>query len=155
LRGLYPIPYVRALLHLVLVGAFVLGVVSVCLRQSKVLGMVGVCLTLVAALLGGSQGPLPDEVGEGPYLGLDWFILRRIGFSALFIPLERLFPRRPEQPLFRRGWRTDLIYFLIGALLVQVTTLLTMKPAMVFFGWATYPAMREWVAAWPFVLQFA
>ena len=35
LRELYPLPYIRALLHLVLVGSFVLGVLSVCLRRNQ------------------------------------------------------------------------------------------------------------------------
>ena len=64
LRGLYPVAYVRALLHLVLVGAFVLGAISVWLRQNKVLGMSGIGLTLVAALLGGSRVPLDGEVSR-------------------------------------------------------------------------------------------
>jgi len=55
LRGLYPIPYVRALLHVVLVSAFILGVISVVLRRRKVLGFAGISLTLAAALLGGSR----------------------------------------------------------------------------------------------------
>jgi hypothetical protein len=55
LRALYPVPYVRALLHLVLVGAFVLGAMSACLRRRKVLGMGAIVLTLAAALLGGSS----------------------------------------------------------------------------------------------------
>ena len=38
--------------------------------------------------------------------------------------------------MFRQGWRTDLAYFFVSALLVQVTTLLTMKPAMMLFDWA-------------------
>ncbi len=41
LRSVYPLPYVRALLHLVLVGAFTLGVVSIYLRQNKALGTAG------------------------------------------------------------------------------------------------------------------
>jgi lathosterol oxidase len=155
LRGLYPIPYVRALLHLVLVGSFLLGALSVCLRQSKALGLAGIALTLVAALLGGSRVPLDGELSRGPFLGLDWFLLNLIAYSAVFIPLERLFARRPEQPIFRRGWRTDLAYFFVSALLVQVTTLLTMKPAMVFFQWAAHPGVQAWVSGQPFVLQFA
>ena len=39
LRALYPLPYVRALLHLVLVGAFLLGAISVTLRRNKALGV--------------------------------------------------------------------------------------------------------------------
>ena len=42
LRALYPLPYVRALLHVVLVAAFLLGVISVCLRRRKTLGAAGI-----------------------------------------------------------------------------------------------------------------
>jgi lathosterol oxidase len=155
LRALYPIPYIRALLHLVLVGAFVLGVVSVCLRRRKVLGMSAIALTLAAALFGGSRVPVDGELSNGPFLGLDWFVLNLIAYSAVFVPLERLFARRPEQPVFRQAWRTDLAYFMASALLVQVTTLLTMKPAMVLFDWAASSAVQRAVAGQPFVVQFA
>jgi len=117
--------------------------------------MTGITLTLVAALLGGSRVPIEGELTKGPFLGLDWFLLNLIGYSAVFIPLERLFARRPEQPIFRSGWRTDLTYFFVSSLLVQVTTLLTMRPAMVFFQWAANPGLQAWVAKNPFVLQFA
>lgn len=155
LRGLYPVPYVRALLHLLLVTAFLLGVLSVCLRHSKVLGMSGITLTLVAALLGGSRVPIEGELTKGPFLGLDWFLLNLIAYSTVFIPLERLFAQRPEQPVLRSGWRTDLAYFFVSSLLVQVITLLTMKPAMVFFQWAAQAELQAWIARQPFVLQFA
>ena len=155
LRGLYPIPYVRALLHLVLVGSFLLGVLSVCLRKQKALGMIGITLTLIAALLGGSRVPLEGELTEGPFLGLDWFLLNLIAYSAVFIPLERLFAQRRDQPIFRPAWRTDLAYFFVSSLLVQITTLLTMKPAMVFFRWASLPELQDWIAGQAFALQFA
>jgi len=153
LRDLYPLLYVRALLHVVLVSAFLLGVVSVWLRRRKWMGLTGIGLTLVATLLGGSRVPLDGELRTGPFLGLDWFLLNLIAYSALFIPLERLFARR-EQPVFRDGWRTDLAYFFVSALLVQVTTLLTLKPAMVLFQWAAHPQAQAWVAGQPFVVQF-
>jgi lathosterol oxidase len=157
LRSLYPLPYIRALLHLVLVGAFALGVVSVCLRQNKALGAAGITATLTAAVLGGSQVPVGDAGAaspDGPYMGLDWFLLNMIVYSAVFVPLERLFAHRPEQSTFRPGWRTDLAYFFLSALLVQVTTLLTMKPAMVLFEWAAHPGMQARVRSQPFALQF-
>jgi sterol desaturase/sphingolipid hydroxylase (fatty acid hydroxylase superfamily) len=153
LRGLYPLPHIRALLHLVLVSAFLLGAVSVWLRRRKWMGLTGIGLTLVAALLGGSRVPLDGELRNGPFLGLDWFLLNLIAYSALFIPLERLFARR-EQPVFREGWGTDLSYFLVSALLIQVTTLLTLRPAMVLFRWAAQPGVQAWVGGQPFVVQF-
>jgi sterol desaturase/sphingolipid hydroxylase (fatty acid hydroxylase superfamily) len=154
LRSLYPVPYIRALLHLVLVAAFLLGVASVLLRRSKRLGATGIALTLVAAALGGSRVPIAGELTNGPFLGLDWFLLNLIFYSATFVPLERFFARVPEQPIFRRGWRTDLAYFFVSSLLVQVTTLLTMRPAMVFFSWAADPGMQAWVRSQPLALQF-
>lgn len=154
-RALYPLPYIRALIHLFLVGAFVLGVTSLCLRRSKVLGSAGVALTLAAALLGGSQVPVDGELASGPYLGLDWFLLNLIFFSVIFVPLERLFAHRPEQGIFRKGWRTDLTYFFVSSLIVQATTLLTLKPAMVLFDWAAWPPLQARVGALPFLAQLA
>ena len=157
LRSVYPLPYVRALLHLVLVGAFTLGVVSIYLRQNKALGTAGITATLIAAVLGGSQVPVGDGAAadaNAPYMGLDWFLLNMIVYSAVFIPLERLFAQRPAQSTFRAAWRTDLAYFFVSALFVQVTTLLTMKPAMVLFQWAAYPEIQAWVRERSFVAQF-
>jgi lathosterol oxidase len=154
-RALYPLPYVRALLHLVLAASFVLGVVSLTLRENKALGTAGVAATLVAAFLGGSRVVVDDELSEGPFLGLDWLLLNLIVYSVVFVPLERLFARLPEQRVFRRGWRTDLTYFFVSALFVQVTTILTLKPAMVFFDWAVLPGVQQTVQAWPGIVQFA
>jgi len=153
LRGLYPVPYVRALLHVVLVSAFVLGAVSVCLRANKALGLVGMGLTLASALLGGSRVPLDDELRTGPFLGLDWFLLNLIGYCAVFIPLERLFARDATQPILRKAFFTDLAYFFVSTLLVQVTTILTLKPAMVLFDWARPATVAAWIGTLPFVAQ--
>lgn len=155
LREIYPVPYIRALLHLVLVTSFVLGVVSVILRRSKAAGLTGIGLTLIAALMGGSQVQIDGEMTDGPFLGLDWFLLNLIVFSVLFVPLEQLFPKKTEQPILRQSWRTDLTYFFISAVLVQLTTILTLKPAMILFSWAVNAQIQSWVAAnLPYVLQF-
>jgi len=154
LRGLYPLPWIRLLLDLVLVTAFIMGVISIWLRYNKALGLVGIGTVLFAALLGGSGVSIQNELRQGPFLGLDWLLLNLIGYSAVFIPLERLFPLHPEQPVLRRRWRLDLAYFGVSSLLVQMMTLLTLKPAMVLFDWARIPAVIHRVASFPFVLQF-
>jgi sterol desaturase/sphingolipid hydroxylase (fatty acid hydroxylase superfamily) len=74
--------------------------------------------------------------------------------ALLFIPLERLFALRPEQPIFRAGWQTDLAHFAVSHLLVQVTVLVTLVPAAIFFRWAVHPAIQTAVAAQPLALQF-
>ena len=92
--------------------------------------------------------------GSGPFLGLDWFVLSLILYSAVFVPLERWFARLPEQPLFRETWPTDFSYFFVSAILVQVTTLLTLRPAMLLFDWARVATVHAWVQASPGVVQF-
>lgn len=154
LRKVYPLPLVRAALHVVLVSAFMLGTLSVCLRRHRSLGAIGMALTLIAALFGGSRVPIAGELETGPFLGLDWFLINLIMYSALFVPLERWFALRPEQPIFRPSWRVDLTYFFISSLAVQITTLLTLKPAMALFSWASVPSVRAWVASQPLWSQF-
>jgi lathosterol oxidase len=153
-RALYPLPLVRGLLHLTLVSGFLLGIVSFALRRNKMLGAIAVTATLAAALLGGSQVPVAGELHSGPFLGLDWFLLNLLIYSAVFVPIERMFARLPQQPLFRASWRTDFTYFFISAILVQVTTILTLRPAMVLFDWARSPGIQNAVAALPGVVQF-
>lgn len=154
LREVYPLPYIRALLHLILVSSFVLGVVSLILRETKAAGLMGISLTLIAALMGGSRVPIDGEMTDGPFLGLDWFLLNLIFFSALFVPLEQWFPKRAEQPILRPSWRTDLTYFFVGAVLIQLISILTLKPAMILFSWAVIAELQAWVASFPFGVQF-
>ena len=104
-------------------------------------------------VLGGSRVPIDRDVPPGGLFGLDWFLLNLILFSVVYIPLERLFAKHPEQPVFRKGWRTDLTYFFLNNLLIQATTLLTLGPAMVFFDWARNASVVSWVSSAPLPLQ--
>lgn len=153
LRSAYPLPYVRGVLHVVLVASFLLGIVSLWLRKNKALGTVGISTTLVAALLGGSHVPVGDTASSGPFLGLDWFLLNLILYSAIYVPLERRFAKHPEQPTFRKEWHVDLTYFLFNSLFIQVLSLLTLKPAIVLFDWARVPAIQGTVSELPLVVQ--
>ena len=153
LRGNYPLSLIRGLLFVVLIASFVLGTFSVWLRERKILGLTGLFLTLAAMLLGGASAPVGEASPDNPYLGLDWFLLNLIFYSLLFIPLERLFPLRPEQPVFREQWETDLSYFFISSLLVQTTTYLTLKPAAWLFAWAQLAPLQGVVRSQPFWLQ--
>ncbi len=153
LRTYYPLPFVRATLHVVLVASFLLGVLSLCLRSNKALGSVGITLTVIAAALGGSRVPVDGGVASGPFLGMDWFLLNLVLYSAFYIPLERFFAKYPEQPTFRSEWQVDLTYFFLNTLLIQVMTLLTMRPAMVFFDWARIAPIYDTVSGLPVLVQ--
>jgi lathosterol oxidase len=153
LRELYPMGFMRALIHVCLVAAFVLGVVSVTLRRSKWLGGIGIVSTVLATLLGGSEAAAEGSVVTSNYVGLDWFLLDLFMLGILFVPLERLFARL-DQPVFRPGWTTDLAHFLVSHMAVQILMFLTLTPAVVLFRFALGSAVQRAVASQPGWLQF-
>jgi len=153
-RALYPLTAVRGLIHALLVAGFGLGVLSVLLRRRVTLGLAGMALAVAAALVGGAGAPVGAMRDTPAYLGLDWFLLNLLVLAVVFVPLERLWPRLAGQPIFRREWQTDLGYFAISHVMVQIIVLLTLAPAMLLFAWAARPALQTAVASQPLVVQF-
>lgn len=90
-HNLYENPWFRAGLHMLLLTAFALSATSLALRSGKMLGTCGVSVTLLAAMLGGSEATQAVKDYTPLYLGLDFFILRILFTGFLFIPLERIF----------------------------------------------------------------
>jgi sterol desaturase/sphingolipid hydroxylase (fatty acid hydroxylase superfamily) len=137
LHPLYSSPLLRPVTHLMLVSSFLLGTISTFLRANKTLGVTGLGCTLIAALLGGSQVAAAGY-GEqdGPALAIDFFVLNLLLYSAVLVPLERLFALRPAQKVFRPQWVVDLSYFFINSLLIEVLTVFTLQPALILFNWA-------------------
>jgi len=154
LRDVYPMEVVRTTIKVTLGVAFVLGLISVFLKRRKALGLTGAGLALLATLMGGSEVAVATPVARSNHVGLDWFLLDLFLLSAIFVPIELLFGRLRQQPIFRPEWRTDLWHFGVSHLLVQLTVFLTMAPAAIFFRWAVAPELQAAVAAQPLVLQF-
>ena len=153
-RPLYPLAVVRWLIRAFLITGFGLGVLSVLLRRHARLGLTGVGLALAAVLVGGAETPVGAMRDTPAYVGLDWFLLNMLLLALAFVPLERLFALRAAQPIFRAGWQTDLGYFAVSHLLVQITVLLTLAPATLLFAWAARPALHHVVAGQPLAVQF-
>jgi sterol desaturase/sphingolipid hydroxylase (fatty acid hydroxylase superfamily) len=161
--GLFAMPEVRGLhghvafrigLHVLLLAAFSLSALSLALRPGKILGTCGTVATLLAALLGGSKSTALVPDATPLFFGLDWFVLNVLFTGFLFIPIERLFPRNPEQGLFREEWREDLFYYLVSSFMVQVLTFLTFLPAKTVLAVTPLTGLRAWVGALPFLVQF-
>jgi sterol desaturase/sphingolipid hydroxylase (fatty acid hydroxylase superfamily) len=152
-RGLYGNIAFRLGLHFLLIGAFVLAIVSLILRTNKVLGFSAISITLLATILGGSHVQSNGELTTGFYLGLDWFVLNVIFTGFLFVPIERLFSRHKNQPLFRTEWREDLFYYLVSSLLVQVLTFLSMAPANSILTHTHWDHLRALVGSQWFIVQ--
>lgn len=149
-------PGFRIILNVLLVVAFGCSALSLALRrEGPLLGIVGVSLVLVSVLLGGSNAHAVVGDPTPAYFGLDFFVLRMVFTGFLFIPVERLFAHRKEQPVFRTEWREDLFYFLLSSMLVQILTYLTFAPARSILAFAPLTEPRAWVAGLPFVVQFA
>ncbi|MCZ6782909.1 MAG: sterol desaturase family protein [Proteobacteria bacterium] len=157
LRALYPLVLVRVLLFTSLLLSFALGMLCVVLggRRRLALGGSGMALSGFAVLLGGAGVEVEGSIESSKYLGLDWLVLDLLVLALVFVPLERVFALAPTQRVFRRGWRTDLTHFGVSHLLVQMTVLLTMAPAAIFFRWAVYNGLQDAVASQPGWLQFA
>jgi lathosterol oxidase len=128
LRAVYPLAAVRVALGVLVALAFVLGAASALLRRRKVLGATAVGLGVAALALGGPWARVPAVIGRGAGIGLDWFLLNALVMVAVFVPLERLAPRDPDQPVFRRGWSTDAIYTFLGHASIQLVGALIVIP---------------------------
>jgi sterol desaturase/sphingolipid hydroxylase (fatty acid hydroxylase superfamily) len=152
-RDAVALPILRAILQFVLIGAFVMGMVSVVLRKRFYLGGSALVITGVAILLGGWQVP-GRAVQQQAYLGLDWFLLNLLMLALLFVPLERAFARLKDQRVLRGGWQTDLTHFFVSHLIVQISVFLTLAPAQLFFQWSVNADLQHTVASQPMWLQF-
>jgi lathosterol oxidase len=149
LRELRSMAYLQVFIHVSLVASFLLGTLSAWLRTNKTLALVGITCTLAASLLGGSQVAVAHDDGRPAWLGVDFFVLNLLLYSGVFVPFERWFALRSEQPVFRRQWPIDLLYFFLNSLLIEVLSLLTVKPVAILFD----PVRIDAVGLLPLVIQ--
>ena len=154
LRALDQQPACRAVLFGILVVAFGAAILNLALRRTKILGGTALAFTLLATLLGGAGVHPAGELTSGIFLGLDWFVLNVVFTGLLFVPLERLFARHPQQHLFREEWREDLFYYLVSSLLVQCLSWLSFTPARWVAAHTQWTAFRAAVGAQPVWVQF-
>ena len=154
-RERYPAAVLRALLETVIGVAFLLGATSLMLRPRKVLGVTAIGLVFASLLLGGAA-VAPHATPAVPFtIGLDWFVLNVLLTAAVFVPIERVFPRRADQGTFRFGWVTDGVHFLVSHLAVQVLSFLTLLPATSLAAVWQPEGVQRLVAALPLVVQVA
>jgi len=154
LRPYYSIDIIRLLIQAVIVAAMVLGVVSAMLRRKKVLAFTGMLAALTATLLGGASVQINEPLGEGPAIGLDWFLLDMLLMTLIFSPIEVLWPAYPEQKVFRKEWLLDIGYFLSTHLPIQITSFLILLPATQLTTYLGISAVQDAMGSLPWLLQF-
>lgn len=154
LRPYYPMHLIRLLIQAVIAGAIFFGVLSAMMRRKKVLALTGMLFALGATLLGGASVPINEDLGSGPAIGLDWFLLDMLLMTLIFSPIEVLWPAYPQQSVFRSEWLTDIVYFLSTHLPIQITTFLILLPATQLTSILNLPAVPNMMSHLPWLVQF-
>ena len=146
----------RLVVHAVLLSSYALALLSLMLRPQKAIGFTALAIGIAAALLGGADVQARETASWGIFFGVDFFVVNLIATGLMFAPIERLFPQRADQRLFRFEWREDLFYYLVSSMLVQVSTYLALAPSsFVNAHTGSWGDFRAAVAAQPWLLQFA
>src|SRR3989344_6797541 len=145
----------RGVVHLILLASYGLALLSLLLRPRKVLGATALMIALAAALIGGANVQPAETRDWGIFFGLDFFVVNLLITGFMFAPLERAFPHRRTQRLFRTEWREDLFYYLVSTMFVQVLGFLALAPQQ-FVNEHTnsWDAFRAGVASLPWIVQF-
>jgi sterol desaturase/sphingolipid hydroxylase (fatty acid hydroxylase superfamily) len=145
-RPFYSLHAIRLLIQFLIVAAVAFGVISSLLRKKKTLALTGMLLA-IAATVNGSQL-------NGITIGMDWFLLDLLLMALIYVPLERIWPRYPEQGTFRKGWIQDVVYFMSTHLPIQILSFLVLLPATQATKYLGVPALQALIARMPWILQF-
>jgi len=152
-RELYTAEMMENLLLGTIIATFLFALISILLNKRKKHAVIGIVLGVIAIAIGGFtvEGRAVEKVSWS--VGLDWLILDLFIMALLFVPIELAFPKNKLQSKFHEEWRTDLIYFGISHLAIQLFGVLTKKPAVAFFGWMNLEPVQEWVSSLPFIVE--
>ena len=153
-RALYDRETLKVVLYVAIAVTFAAGWYSTMRNPHVRYGVTGMLLAVTAALVGSGRIVAPDIDTRGLYVGLDYFILTLLLLALVFIPLERAFPKDPDQKVMRRGWITDIKYFAFSHMALQLISFFTIIPIQVLLHQATTWELQLWVAEQPLWLQF-
>ena len=145
----------RTAVHVVLLAAYALALLSLLLRPRKALGGTALAIALAAALFGGSNVQPSEARDWGIFFGIDFFIVNLLAKGFMFAPIERIFPHCGTQRLFRIEWREDLFYYLVSSMMVQLFAFLALAPqAYVNAHTGGWDGLRQSIANLPWAVQF-
>lgn len=151
-RENYNIDLLRNILFLAIVVSIVMAGLSFALNRRGLLWILGVTASGVAVGLGGAEASASTNSAAALPIGLDWFVLDLLVSAVIFIPLERIWAKKPQR-ILRAEWSTDLTYFAITHLLVQLVVLVTTVFATSQLSWAIFPHSQRLLNSLPLVLE--
>lgn len=153
-RELYQPSLIKWFFLIVLVLSFLFALTSFVLSKNTTLGFIATIVIATSIFLA-SALPNSTPIEEKSFtLGMDWLLIDILLTAIIFIPIELFLPKRTEQTKFHPEWRTDLVYFIVGHLLIQVTGVLVQLPAVKMFSAIGLSDFQSFVQGIWFIPQF-
>lgn len=140
-------------LRFVLLAGYALSLISLILSDRRVLGWTALALSVLVSLMATTQPDTSGAAAQALYFGLDYFIINVLVVGFLFVPLERFFPARAEQTVFRAEWQEDMFYYLVSSMLVQILGFITLAPTNFVNETMQLDGVRAYIGSQPFWLQ--
>lgn len=153
LRAAYDAVFLQQVLMYGMYASLGFGIVTFILNKKKRLGAIGIMLTLIAYAAGGWEIPVGPVTPSPISFGVDWLLLAFLLSAMLFIFLEKIFPLRREQVIFRPNWGLDFAYFVVNHLLISILLIVTNGFAEHLFGWAVHDGFQAFVRSLPIWAQ--
>jgi len=154
LRKAYDAEQLQIVLKYGMYFSLLLGFLTFVLNKGKYkyFGLAGISLTLIGFALGGYNIPVGAVELKALSLGVDWLILAFLGSTVIFMVLEKLFPKYPDQLIMRPEWCVDLFYFCFNHLAISAIIIFGNYHAS-HFGWAISSSLQESIQSMPIILQ--
>lgn len=149
-RHVYDVQTLRYVMFVGMVVAGAIALLNLFFARTRWLSAMTFALLAIAQAMGGPNTTIPDFPDDTPYIGLDFFILDLLGSTLVFVLIEKLWPLRKAQPVFRIEWQTDLTHFLFNHLVVGFVLLITNRVVHGTLSWAQIPEVQAFVAELPF-----
>jgi sterol desaturase/sphingolipid hydroxylase (fatty acid hydroxylase superfamily) len=151
LRKSYNVDILRQVMYWSLVLSGGIALFNIVFGRVRWLSASAFVLIGLTLLLGAHKVEVdPNFPDNTPYIGLDWFILDLLGSTLIFVFVEKLFPLRKEQPVFRPEWQTDFHHFIVNHMIVGFVLLAVNLLVHKLFGWAVKDGVQAWVRDLPF-----
>ena len=152
-RQLYDPNRIKWIFLFVLLASFGFALTSFILSKKTKLGFLGILIIAGSIFLATGLPEYENIESKSFTIGMDWLLIDILISSIVFIPIELFLPKRPHQTKFHEEWRTDLIYFIISHLLIQVSGVLIKLPAELLFSNLGLSNLQSWIQGIWFVPQ--
>lgn len=154
LRQVYDAETLQGVLKYGMYFSLFFGLLTFWFKKYRMLGSIGIVLTLAAFALGGYTVPVDAVDNKRLSLGVDWLILAFMGSAAIFLTLEKLFPKYKNQVILRKEWGLDLFYFCFNHLAISAIIVYA-NYHVSHFEWAVSESLQETIQTIPILLQVA